>query len=364
MDFAASNASDVWTNRKAHLVMQPFAIAVSQSAIPTLMAGLTPDDLPIVFANESFLKLTGWSEKEVLGRNLHFLHADPQDADRIAASAAAGEVVSAQVLLNRKDGTAFSAMLDIAPAFDSSGRATLLFATLVDVSDRVEAERGLAAVQKRFEERVAERTAALEHALERTELMSREVTHRTKNALALLGAIISAKARRAASPEEAELLGDIAGRVRAIGGLQGLLDGVGGEENGVDLSDFLDQLVRDLDRPTEARVLLTEAPHAELAPQAALAIALCVTELVLNAQKHGFPDGREGTILVTARADAGWITVEVEDDGVGLPDGFDPAVSDGLGMLVLLDQTAKLGGRISCGPRAVGGSRFGITFPA
>jgi PAS domain S-box-containing protein len=364
MELAAKNSDDGWQGRTLRLVMQPFALAVSQSAIPTFMVDIADDGLPIVFANQSFLRLTGWGEDEVLGRNMEVLHADPAAADRVAARAAAGEVVSAEVLLNRKDGTTFSAALDIAPTFDASGRPTMLFATILDISDRVEAMRGLAAVQERFEERVAERTAALESALERTELLSREITHRTKNALALLGAIIAAKGRRARSPQEAELLADIAGRVRAIGGLQGLLDGVECEENGIDLAEFLEQLVRDLDRPTEARVMMTEAPHAELPAQAALAVALCVTELVLNAQKHGYPDGRQGTIMVAALSDGGRVTVTVEDNGVGLPDGFDPAAGEGLGMLVLLDQTAKLLGHLSFGRCAAGGARFEITFPA
>ena len=364
MDLAASNAEDIWQSRKSHLVVQPFALAVSQSAIPSLMADLTIDDVPIVFADRSFLRLTGWSEEEVLGRNLRVLHADPADADRVVAAASAGEVVSAEVMLKRQDGSTFSAILDIAPSFDSRGCPSMLFATILDVSDRVEAERGLAALQERFEERVAERTAALESALERTELLSREVTHRTRNALALLSAIISAKARRARRPAEAELLADIARRVRAVGGVQGLLDGIEGEENGLDLADFLEQLVRDLDGASGPRVVLTEAPHADLPAAAALSLALCVSELVLNSQKHGYRDGRQGRIAVSARSDGGRVTVTVEDDGAGLPEGFDPAACEGLGMLVLLDQTAKLQGRMSFGRSDAGGARFEITFPA
>lgn len=360
---AGTNAGDLWQNRKSRLHMQPFALAVSESAIPTLMADLALEGVPIIFANSSFLSLTGWSEEEVLGRNLHFLHADPADADRIAARAASGEVVSAEVVLNRRDGTGFSAVLDIAPAFDSCGRPTMLFATLVDVSDRVEAVRKLAASIARFEERVAERTQALETALERTELLSREVTHRTGNALALLSAIISARARRARSPAEAELLADIAGRVRAVGGVQGLLDGVEGERNGVALTDFLHQLVRDLDVASGPRVVLTKAPRMELPAAAALSVALCVTELVLNAQKHAFAGVRAGTITVEARREGGDCAVAVEDDGRGLPEGFDPAACEGLGMLVLRDQTGKLGGRLSFGPGTAGGARFEVAFP-
>lgn len=51
-------------------------------------------------------------------------------------------------------------------------------------------------------------------------------------------------------------------------------------------------------------------------------LALLVTELVLNASKHAFRDGRAGVVAVALRADAaGTLRLTVADDGVGLPDG-------------------------------------------
>jgi two-component sensor histidine kinase len=272
--------------------------------------------------------------------------------------------VSEDVRLARKSGGTFWGRLDSAPLFDASGRATLLFITLVDVSDRVTAVDRLADSRARFEAQLSERTAALEVELERTEMLSRELSHRTKNALAILAAVIASKGRRASSRHEADLLADIAGRVRAIGGLQGLLDGVKSEENGVALSDLLAQLVADLDRPSDTRVVLREAPRAVLPADAALCVALCVTELVLNAQKHGLRNGQDGMVTIAGGIEAGRVTVVVEDSGDGLPEGFDPAASEGLGMMIVLDQAARLGGTFACGRSAEGGARFEIAFPA
>lgn len=359
----STNAPPIaWQDRKLQLVAQPFAIAVSQSAIPTLMADPTRDDLPIVFANDSFLALSGWTEEEVLGRNLHFLNVDPSVAKRLAASVTAGETVSEDVWLSRKGGETFWARLDVAPLFDAGGQASLLFITLVDVSDRVTAVKGLAESRARFDMQLSERTTALMVELERTELLSRELTHRTKNALAILAAVIAAKSRRAATRAEADLLADIAGRVRAIGGLQGLLEGVKSEQNGIALPDLLARLAADLDRPTDTRVVLREIPRAMLSADAALCVALCVTELVLNAQKHGLRYGQEGVVAIAAGMEDGRVTLVIEDSGDGLPDGFDPSASTGLGMLVVLDQVARLGGTFTCGRSADGGARFEIAF--
>lgn len=365
MDVDAQKSNHIWQSRKHHLVAQPFALAVSSSAVPTILVDLNLTDAPIVFANASFLRLSGWDEDDVLGRNLSFLNADDADAEtakRLVTAVGAEEAVSADILLKRKAGPPFWARIDVAPIFDPDGRAASLVATIVDVSDRVRATTGLKAAEDRLEQRVEERTAALERALEQTEFLSRELTHRTKNALAILGALIATKRRRARDDHEAELLSEIGHRVQAIGRLQELLDGVDGEANGIDLAVFLDALCRELDG-TDVRVRLRGAPQMSLPSKAALAVALCVTELVLNAQKHAFPDDAPGVIELEARTDGGTVSISVADGGIGLPETFDASRSTGLGMLVVLDQVQKLGGGITWGRSEAGGAEFILSFP-
>jgi PAS domain S-box-containing protein len=234
MDRATNEGDSLWGGRRSRLIAQPFAVAVSQSAIPTLMADLGEEGLPIVFVNDSFLRLAGRVEEELLGRGLASVLAEKDAAARIARDVAGGEVVSVDVRLTRTSGPDVWARLDSAPLFDPSGRASTVFVTVVDVDDRVRAEAGLVEAHRRFDERVAERTLSLESALKRSELMSREVTHRTKNALALLGAMIDVKRRRARSREEADILRDVAGRVRSIGTLQTLVGSLGAGREIVD----------------------------------------------------------------------------------------------------------------------------------
>jgi PAS domain S-box-containing protein len=363
MDQPTNEAEGRWSGRRARLLIQPFAAAVSQSAIPTLMADLGAEGVPIIFANDSFLKLTGLGEEEVLGCDLASVLADPKAVEHVATAVAVGEVLSLDVRVNRASGSSVWARLDSAPVFDPAGRPSMVFATVVNVDDRVRAVDGLADANQRFEQRVAERTRSLESALERSELLSREVTHRAKNSLALLGAMIDLKRRHARSPAEAEILRDISGRVRSIGTLQSLLGGLGSGRANVACAGLLARLTAELDEQTGVRVTLTETPSRELPADTALAVALCVTELVLNAQKHAFPDGREGAVTITARQDGSVLSVAVEDDGCGLPEGFDPAASQGLGMLVVLDQVGKLGGTLTCGAAPNGGARFEIRLP-
>ena len=65
----------------------------------------------------------------------------------------------------------------------------------------------------------------------------------------------------------------------------------------------------------------------------AIRLALLVTELVTNAAKHAYPDGRRGRIWVrVTQASVGIASVSVRDEGVGLPPSFDIDKGRGLGM--------------------------------
>jgi two-component system, sensor histidine kinase PdtaS len=200
-------------------------------------------------------------------------------------------------------------------------------------------------------------------ALARTELLSREFSHRTKNALAILGALIEARRRRAEDPAVADALAEVSGEVRAIGRLQGLLESVGRAEGRIAVSELLGALADELDLPTGASAITGQTCEVALSSEAALALALSVTELVLNAQKHGFRDGRDGVIVIEAEAEGADLAVTVSDNGTGLPEGFDPEAGDGLGMIVVLDQVARLHGRLAFGRSAAGGARFTVIFP-
>ena len=60
-----------------------------------------------------------------------------------------------------------------------------------------------------------------------------------------------------------------------------------------------------------------------------------INELITNAVKHGFAGRREGSIVVSLQEGAGKVLVQVRDDGVGLPEGFDPSRDARLGLRIV-----------------------------
>jgi two-component sensor histidine kinase len=91
-------------------------------------------------------------------------------------------------------------------------------------------------------------------------------------------------------------------------------------------------------------------------------LGLLINELVTNAVKYAYPEG-SGDIKVSAREIEGHFHVEVCDEGVGLPNGFDldkPSAS--LGFKVVADMVRQLQGHLSFASNDLKGTRFVLDF--
>jgi len=88
----------------------PFAAAVRATRMPMLITDPRKDDNPIVFANASFSKLTGFSNDEIVGRNCRFLQGPDTDraaVDKIRQAIAEPRPIEIELINYRKDGSRF-----------------------------------------------------------------------------------------------------------------------------------------------------------------------------------------------------------------------------------------------------------------
>ncbi len=130
MERGWSATSHVLDNLKADSYPgDPFAAAVRATRMPMIITDPRHFDNPIVFANDSFLKLTGYTRMEVTGRNCRFLQGpdtDPEAIDRLREAIRQEVDVRVDLLNYRKDGSTFYNALYVGPVRERRGPGRLL----------------------------------------------------------------------------------------------------------------------------------------------------------------------------------------------------------------------------------------------
>ncbi len=194
----------------------------------------------------------------------------------------------------------------------------------------------------------------------------REIHHRVKNNLQTVAALLRLQARRIASPEAKLALEEAVRRVGSIAIVhetlsQEVLDEVAFDE----IADRLGAMVTDVGAGGDRLVVRREGSFGLLPNEAATALAMVLTELLQNAVEHGYPgESSEGSIVVEPERIAGRLRVTVDDDGVGLPDGFDPDTSVNLGLSIVRTLVeSELGGLLELRPRPGRGARVVVDVP-
>jgi two-component sensor histidine kinase len=201
----------------------------------------------------------------------------------------------------------------------------------------------------------------------------REIHHRVKNNLQTVAALLRLQARRIGSEEARTALEEAVRRVGSIAIVHETLSQEVHDEVGFDeIADRLGAMVTDVgaphDRPDRI-VVRREGSFGVLPNETATALAMVLTELLQNAVEHGYPEGhlaegRTGLITVTPERLAGRLRVTVDDDGTGLPEGFDPDTSLNLGLSIVRTLVeSELGGLLELRPCPMRGARAVVDVP-
>jgi two-component sensor histidine kinase len=192
------------------------------------------------------------------------------------------------------------------------------------------------------EEEVRRRTQELQAALDERTRRLRDLDHLTRNNLQTLSSIVLLKARRTQDEAARRGLLNTAERINALAAAHRLVDPAS-LSGRFDVAAFLEDFAGDLAAaadPKRIRLDLDVEPF-DAPERDAAAIALLVNELVTNALRHAFPDGRKGRVSISARRSEGAVRLTVEDDGVGLAAAAAPGEAFGRTLAEMLARQLK-----------------------
>jgi len=204
--------------------------------------------------------------------------------------------------------------------------------------------------------------AKLLEALEHQALLTREMSHRVKNSLTSVVGLLRVQARSAQSEDVKNALQDASLRVATIAQVHDHL-WRGSQVGFVDLADFMTELCKKLKGNTDGHTLHCHADPMMLSADHAIPLGLLINELVTNAIKYAYPAGG-GEIKVSAREITGHLRIQVSDEGIGLPDGFDlDRPSTSLGFKVVAGMVRQLQGHLTFSSNEPKGTCFILDLP-
>ncbi len=201
--------------------------------------------------------------------------------------------------------------------------------------------------------RSAKTQASLAAAVAHNEVLFREIHHRVKNNLQSVGSLLQMQ------PIPREIKRDMGQRIAAMSAVH---------EHIYRSNDFAKVRVRDYLQTLIENIRGGAGPNVQVVEQledlavdkdVATPLGLILNEVVANAFKHAFPEGRDGVITVRLEKQMGKGALVVEDNGIG----FDPAApAKGIGRRLIAALTQQLGGESEFASDG-SGSRFTLSFP-
>ncbi|MFJ7311825.1 HWE histidine kinase domain-containing protein [Pseudomonas sp. NPDC098747] len=253
----------------------PFVVAAETTRMAMLFTDAKAPGDPIVYANDSFLKLTGYDRNEVLGQSFNSLleqRVDPEVIEKIKSEFEKCENHdnNLDIDYNRKDGSALFVSVFISPVWDESGEIVQHFVSFMDITKHKEAQN-------------------------KSKMFIDELNHRVKNTLATVQAIVWQSFKK--SSDTQIVRESIDSRLFALSRSHDLLTRE--HWNGVSFRDLVNEVLEPFGVAGDgAARFIIAGRNVRISPQTALALGVALNELATNALKYGALSNEAGCVLI------------------------------------------------------------------
>ncbi|MDM8541488.1 histidine kinase dimerization/phosphoacceptor domain -containing protein [Desulfococcaceae bacterium HSG9] len=200
-------------------------------------------------------------------------------------------------------------------------------------------------------------------ALREKEVLLKEIHHRVKNNMQVISSLLSLQANQIEDEHMRGLFKESQNRIRSMALIHEKLYG-NSDLAQIEFEDYLYTLASNIFRSylKTGIQFIIEAEDIFLDIKIAIPCGLLINELISNALKYAFPEGRTGNIYITmCPTDDNDLVITVRDDGIGFPEGIDFRDTDSFGLQLVNMMAEQLSGTIELNSKE--GTTFIITFP-
>jgi two-component system, sensor histidine kinase PdtaS len=307
---------------------------ISASVAPVL---LLDGDLAVVAASQSFMETFNVGLEDIPGARL----ADLGDGEwnvpqlwSLLKATAYGQASIRAYEMDLRSSQGVRRLVVNAQRLDyGDGHGVRLLLSIQDITNALERERQRESLIRQKDDLIRDKAVLVQ-----------EVQHRTANSLQIIASVLMQGVRKVGSDESRDHLRDAHQRIMSVAAVQRQL--AGSDLGDVELRGYFTDLCRSIGDSMirdHNQLSLKVTVDDSIAPSGkSVSLGLIVTELVINALKHAFPNDRDGEIDVDYRAQGDGWTFMVCYNGVGLPEGPGTA-KPGLGTGIVQALANQLG---------------------
>jgi PAS domain S-box-containing protein len=276
------------------------------------------------YISPSCKTLTGYPAEELVGKEIcDFIHPEDLDSVRRTLSSIKDQPFSgkAEFRLLCKDRnyiwveTAGKTILN-----HETGKIDEIITITRDISERKKAEE------------------KLKKSLDEKEMLLKEIHHRIKNNLTVISSLLGLQSNYVKDGEDREMFQESQNRARAMALIHERLYQSEDLKN-INFGNYIQKLAKELlyNYSTEGKIkLVIELDQILIDVNTAIPLGLILNELVSNAIKHAFPDGRTGTIRITLeKYQDDYLILEVSDNGIGFSKDLNIDNIESFGLIIV-----------------------------
>jgi two-component sensor histidine kinase/PAS domain-containing protein len=206
--------------------------------------------------------------------------------------------------------------------------------------------------------------ARIQTSLLEKETLLKEIHHRVKNNLTVISSLLDLQSSCLQDEKARAALQNSIARVRTMASIHTQLyqsQDLTRVDFGLFLRDLIGNISQSYGKAESPVSIHVDADEVRLGIDASIPCGLILNELVANALKHAFPEGKEGKINIRMRSEDNRVTLTVQDNGIGFPESLEVTNLKSLGLELVNLLVGQINGKMDM--QVDGGTIWTITFP-